>query len=374
MEKRIYLDNNATTSVDTQVVEVVLAELTEGLGNPSSIHSFGRAARAKLIRARQTIASYLNVKPEEIIFTSGGTEGANLLLRGWLSSQVKGHVITSSCEHAAVYETLKSLESSQLKVSFLQAGLVGAIAPKQVLEAVQPDTRAIILMAVNNETGVKTDIHAIASIAKENKIPFIVDGVAWLGKEFGSLPEGISGMFFSGHKIHAPKGVGFVYVNQRFKLNAMCTGGEQEFRRRAGTENLPAIMGLAKAVELLSKELPEAAARMLYLREKFENTLLARLPNCRVNGLGARTVNTSNIAFLGAEGEVLLAKLDLAGLAASHGSACASGGLQPSRILLSMGLPIDVAAASIRFSLSRKTSEEDIERALEIIIKCAQEH
>lgn len=372
MERKIYLDNNSTTLVDRRVVDLIVAELTDSLGNPSSLHSFGKAARSKLNRARQEIASFLKVKPEEIIFTSGGTEGANLLLRGLFPPSVRGSIVTSSIEHAAVFETLKSLESDTLRCVYLQPGLLGALTPSLVKDALQPDTKAIVLMAVNNETGVKTDLEAIASIAKEMHIPFIVDGVALLGKEPFSLPDGVSAMFFSGHKLHASKGVGFVFIKSSLKLSPLFTGGEQEFRRRAGTENLPAIVGLAKAVQLLQEELPQASERMLHLRVKFESSLLSRLPECRINGTGPRTTNTSNIAFIGIEGEILLAKLDLAGIAASHGSACSSGAIQPSRILLNMGLPLDTAASSIRFSLSRYTTAEEIDRAVELIVGCVQ--
>lgn len=371
-EKIIYLDNNATTHVDKRVIDVIAKEFAEDLGNASSIHSYGRAAKAKLSTARRDIANFLGVKTEEIIFTSGGTEGANLLIRGVVGSHAGGHIISTTLEHAAVFETLKSLCHDRWKCTFINPGEYGAATPEQVRAALQSDTKAIVLMAVNNETGVKTDIDSMCAIAQEVSIPLIVDGVALLGKESFKIASGISGMFFSGHKLHGPKGVGIAYIKGNLKLSSICTGGDQEYRRRGGTENLPAILGLAEAVRILREELPGASERILRLREKFEHELSQQLPHCRINGLGPRSVNTSSIAFPGVEGELLLTKLDLAGVAASHGSACASGGLEPSRVLINMGIPMDIAASSIRFSLSRMTTELEIDAAMDIIVKYVQ--
>lgn len=366
--KKIYLDNNATTAMDPRVLEVVVKDLQKTVGNPSSIHSFGQQARQKLTKARQTIATAIGVKPQEIVFTSGGSEGANYILRGLLTPQTPGHVVTSSVEHSCIYKTVQYLETLGSTATFLHPGELGAITPEAVKQAVKPSTKLIALTAVNNETGVKTDVEAIAALAAEAKIPFLVDGVALLGKEPFTIYPGISAMIFSGHKIHAPKGIGFVFVRSSLKPQPLLIGGEQESGRRAGSENLSGIAGLAEAVRLLKEELPQAQEKMQALRDHLENSLMAELPNVKINGSGARICNTSNLCFSGVEGEVLLTALDLAGIAVSHGSACASGALEPSRVLLNMGLPPGEAASSLRFSLSRQTRIEEIDSCIETVV------
>lgn len=260
--KKIYLDNNATTAMDPRVLEVVVKDLQETVGNPSSIHSFGQQARQKLAKARQTIAAAIGVKPQEIVFTSGGSEGANYILRGLLTPQTPGHILTSSVEHSCIYKTVQYLETLGAKATFLHPGALGAITPEAVKQALNPSTKLIALTAVNNETGVKTDVEAIAALAAEVKVPFLVDGVALLGKEPFTIPPGVSAMIFSGHKIHAPKGIGFVFVRSSLKLQPLLIGGEQESGRRAGSENLSGIAGLAEAVRLLKDELPQAQEKM----------------------------------------------------------------------------------------------------------------
>jgi cysteine desulfurase len=376
MTSAIYLDNNSTTAVDPRVVAVVLESLANGLGNPSSIHRYGQSARQQLEKARQTIADSLSVRPQEVIFTSGGTEGANMLLRGIFPAGCRGHLITSNVEHACVYGNVKALEAVGIGCSILPAGLYGAVQPDAVEGAIRPESKLIALMAVNNETGVKSNIPAIAEIAQENKIPLFVDGVALLGKEPFQIPKGVSAISFSGHKIHAPKGVGFVVMRSHLKLAPLMLGGDQEFGRRPGTENLPAILGMAKAVALLNEELPQATQRMATLRDHFESSLHLQLGGVTVNGSGPRICNTSNLAFAGIEGETLLAALDLAvataSVAASHGSACAAGALQPSRILLNMGLSQEAAASSLRFSLSRFTTREEVDAAIVSIVSAVK--
>ncbi|MBA3816951.1 MAG: cysteine desulfurase [Parachlamydiaceae bacterium] len=369
MSKRIYLDNNAGTFIDPRVADEIVAILKEPLGNPSSTHSFGQKARNQLSKARNTIASFLGTKASEIVFTSGGTEGMNFLIRGILAQQHSGHVITSSVEHSCVNGTLKSMEASGFTVSFLPPGLYGAITAEAVHAALRPDTSLICLMAVNNETGVKTDLEAIAAIADEKKIPMIVDGVAMMGKEIFSIPKGISAMSFSGHKFHAPQGIGFSFIRSGLKLSPLLTGGGHEFGKRAGTENILGILSLAKAVELLKEELPMSSKHMLDLRERFEGILHNALANVSINGQGPRVCNVSNIAFSGVDGESLLLALDAAGVAASHGSACSSGALEPSRILLNMGIPQALVRSSLRFSFSHFTTEQEIDEACTIIIK-----
>ncbi len=364
--KNIYLDNNATTEPLPEVIEAVIKGCCT-FGNPSSIHSFGRAAKARLIHARQTVATFLGTRPDEIIFTSSGTEALNMVLRGFFGFRPAGHIITTACEHAAVYNTIQALEAAGCSVTYIPVGSFGAATPDQVTAAIQPDTRLITLMAANNETGVRTDIEGIARIALEHGIAFVVDGVALLGKERFQIPQGVSALCCSGHKIHGPKGVGFAYVRKGLKLQPHITGGEQEGGRRSGTEDIAAISGLTTAIEILQPILSETVATQRTLRDLFEQKLHAVCPGICINGDGPRICNTSNIAFPGMEGEVLLTQLDLHGIAASHGSACASGALEPSRVLTSMGLTRARCASSLRFSLSRFTTEEEILRVVEVI-------
>lgn len=368
MKKRIYLDHNAAAPVDPRVIKAIESHLHKHTANASSIHLFGREMRKCLTNARDTIAECLKVKPEEVVFTSGGTEGANLVLRGLLHPNYLGHIITSSVEHSCVNDTVQELERFGCHATYLEPGAWGAVRPEQVEEALTSDTKLIAIMAANNETGVKTDIEGIAKIASEADVPLFVDGVALLGKERFQIPEGVSAMCFSGQKIHATQGAGFCFIRRRLKLCPMITGGRQEFGRRSGTENLPGIVGLAEAVAILYDEMDRVVPKIQRLRDRFESTLKEKCSNVVVNGEGPRVVNTSNLCFTGVDGETLLTALDLEGVAASHGSACSSGALGPSRVLLNMGLSRDRVLSSIRFSFSRFTTEEEIERAIDIIV------
>ncbi|MBY0529500.1 MAG: cysteine desulfurase [Rhabdochlamydiaceae bacterium] len=369
MTARIYLDNNATTGLDPRVLEAMLPELSLVPSNPSSTHSFGQEARKRLLKARETLASFFRVKPHEVIFTSGGTEAMNLLIHGILEPPFTGHVITSDVEHSCVDKALKAYAQKGVPITFVPVGLWGAVRPEAIEEAIRSDTRAIILSAVNNETGVKIDLNAIAEIADRAKIPLIIDGVCLVGKELFDLPPAVLGLGASAHKFHGPKGVGFAIVRSSLKLSPLFVGGDQEYQKRAGTENLPGIVGLAKAIELLNEEMPQASLRMRTLRENFEKQLMQRLDPVIINGAGPRICNTSNLAFRDVQGEDLLMLLDLNGVAASHGSACSSGALEPSRVLTQMGIPHSLAKASIRFSLSRFTTQEEMERCTEILVK-----
>jgi cysteine desulfurase len=366
----IYLDNNATTKIAPPVREVVL-EAMDAYGNPFSMHSFGRAARAYITKSRDTIASFLSATPQEIIFTASGTEALNLAIRGFFGFFPSGHIITSNVEHAASYNTVKALEEAKVHVTWLEVGKKGSPTSDQVLEAIRSDTRLIVLMAANNETGAKCDIAKVAAIAKERKIPFVVDAVQLLGKEPFSIPEGVSCMCFSGHKLHAPKGVGFVFVRKGVRLIPYMTGGNQERGLRGGTENCAAIAGLGMAIELIQSDLARAAKEMARLRDLFEARLI-ELGGVERNGEGERIPNTSNLFFQGVEGEILLMQLDLEGVAASHGSACATGALEPSRVLLNMGYSRERASSSLRFSLSRFTREDEIIRGADIVTKCVR--
>src|SRR5579862_123169 len=372
MKNRIYLDNNATTGIDARVLDAMLAELSTLPSNPSSSHYFGQQARQRLQQARESIASFLHVKSHEILFTSGGTESLNMLIRGSLHNAKSAHVITTNVEHSCIYNTLSVLSASGIEVSFLSGGLLGAVHAEDIRAAIRPDTRLIIASAVNSETGVKQDIEAIAHIAHTAKIPFIVDGVALLGKELFTIPQGVSAMGFSAHKFHGPKGAGFAFLRSSFKIQPLLTGGDQEFGMRAGTENLPGIIGMAKAIELLHSELPSATHRMALLRDKLESGLLVHANPVIVNGMGSRVANTCNLSFPETQGEDLLIALDMAGIAVSHGSACTSGALEPSRVLTNMGIPHHIARSAIRFSLSRNTTEKEIDTCIEQVSRIVE--
>lgn len=354
---KIYLDNNATTKLDPRVVEAMLTELQAEPSNPSSIHSFGRSAAGRLQKARKLIADYLGVHESELIFTSSGTEAIHLAILGL---KPKGHIITTKIEHAAVFHTIENLPNP---VAYLPVNEAGHVLASDVENAIHHTTSLIVLSAVNSETGVKNPIEEIASIAKRYGIPLIVDGVALLGKEIFSIPSGITAMTFSAHKIHGPKGIGLLFLRKGTKFSPLFLGGGQEAMRRAGTENLPGVIGFAKAVEILQSELPAATHHMEHLRNLFESQLV----NVRINGSGPRICNTSNITFLNHDGEAMLIKLDQKGIAASMGSACSSGVLRPSRPLQEMGLSRKEALSSIRFSLSRFTTEEEIQKVLNIL-------
>lgn len=365
--KTVYLDNNGTTPLDPRVALAMQEVLTPLPLNPSSIHRFGQEAKRYLTRSRDTIAHVLHVKPHDLIFTSGGTEALNFLIRGFYSLAPHGQIISSNVEHPAVQLTLADLQKKGAKVTYLPAGLWGAIRPEVLEAAITPNTGLIVLTAVNNITGVKTDLTALANIAEQHGIPFVVDGVQWLGKELLQIPRGVAGIAFSSHKIHGPQGVGVCMLRSHFKLPPLITGGSQEQGKRGGTENIPGIVGFAKAVELLTTELPQATQQMQKLKDRLIEGISHIAENIVVHGQGPHICNTAHIGFPGIDGETFLMQLDLAGIAASHGSACTSGGIEPSPTLLQMGIPLQLAKSSIRFSLSRMTTQEEIDLTLEII-------
>lgn len=371
MSHQIYLDNNATTALDPCVAECFFAAATAG-GNASSSHTLGRQARQALVAARDVVAAFLGAFSEEILFTSSATEGLNFLLRGLFPCDIGGHIITTALEHAAVYETVQALTAQHhCSATFVPVGASGAVDPAAIEGAITSATRLIAIMAANNETGVKNDIFAIAAIAERHGIPLVVDAVALVGKESMSIPAGVSALCFSGHKIHAPQGVAAVFIRRTLKpgLVPLITGGGQERGLRGGTENIAAIVAMAKAVELLQQELPAAQSRMKLLRDSLERQLIERFPAVvTVNGGGSqRLVNTSNLAFHGVDGESLLFALDRQGIIVSLGAACASGAIEPSRVLRAMGLPLAVVRSSLRFSLSRMTMQDEVDRTVDVI-------
>lgn len=372
--KVIYLDNNATTPLDPAALDVMVGELSGSPHNPSSIHCLGQEGRRRLSDAREQIARFLGVKPNELLFTSGGTEGMNLLLRGLLTTS-QPHIITSEIEHACLYETVRELTSKGGEVTYLPVDAYGAPRPAALERALRRPTHLIALSAANGETGVKLEWERIGAIAQRAHVPLILDGVALLGKEPFTIPEGVSGMAFSAHKCHGPKGVGAVFVRKGVKLRPLLTGGGQEKGLRSGTENLPAILGMAAALEQFKADVTLPYLRGL--RERFELNLLEALPNIEVNGEGPRLPHTSNLYFPGVDGESLLIALDMEQIAASHASACASLALQPSRTLRGMGYSQERASSSLRFSFSRFNTVEEVERASEVItllVKNLQKH
>lgn len=343
----------------------MLADFKGPPANPSSVHWFGQQARNLLTAARHQAASFFKARPEEIIFTSGGTESIHLMLHSLPSV---GHLITTAIEHSAVYRSIQALEAKGLRVTYLPVGFWGAPLLEDISNAIRPDTCAMVFSASNGETGVKIDLAAIAKLAEKHRIPLFIDAVSYIGKEpFESFP-GISAVALSGHKFHAPKGIGLLYLRSSFKLTPVLTGGNQEYQKRAGTENLSGILGLGEALQILEESQPEITEKILSLRLHFEQGLKREIPDLLIHGEGPRISNTSNIAFLGVDGETLLLHLDLAGIAASHGSACSSGALEPSRVLTQMGIDKKTSRSSLRFSLSRNNTREELDLAIE---KCA---
>jgi cysteine desulfurase len=360
----IYLDNNATTALAKEVLDTMVDALSGGPLNPSSIHSFGRMAKAKLLYAKEAIAAFFGVKPKEIIFTSGGTESINFLLQGAASMLPKGKILSSTIEHSSVETTLQYLERAGWQVQRLPVSMKGAVEFHDVEANIDESTRLMVFSAANGETGVKAPINEIAELCLARQIPLIVDGVAILGKEHITLHAGVSGIAFSSHKIHGPKGVGLAILRPPLKIAPLILGGPQEGGRRAGTENLEGIVGFAKAIELLKTV---DYGRIATLRDRFEKQLVEGC-NAQVNGRGDRIGNTSNLYFPEIDAETLLIQLDMAGIAASHGSACNAGAREPSRVLLNMGCSEKSARSSLRFSLCRYTTEQEIEHAASAIL------
>jgi len=368
MNDWIYFDNNATTPIDPKVVETIIEELSYSPSNASSIHHFGQMAKARLSSARYNIAKSIGKRPDEITFNSGATEALNSLIRGYSSLNPNKQIISSNIEHSCIYKTLMELKEHGRDVLFLSPDSKGLISSSILNDALSDKTGLVVLSAANAETGVKNEIDAIASLLHLKGINFIVDAVAFFGKEHLTIHEGITSMVFSGHKFHGPQGSGFIYKKKSFQLDNMMTGGEQEFSIRAGTENLAAIMGIAKAVELLDNNIANIVEYISSLRDTFESEILKNLSGVWINGEGPRVSNTSNMGFDKIDGESLLINLDLAKIAVSHGSACASGAIEPSRILTNMGLSNKKANSSIRFSFSRMNTLEEVYKACDIII------
>lgn len=361
--RRIYMDNAATTATRPEVVEAMMPYFTQFYGNASSIHSFGRDARRALENARRQVASALNCEPREIYFTAGGSESDNWAIRCALQSRPGKHIITSAIEHHAVLHTCEYMEKQGYEVTYLPVDEYGIVSVEEVQKAIRPDTALITIMAANNEIGTLQPIAEIGRIAREAGILFHTDAV----QAVGAIPVDVKAwnvdmLSLSGHKFHAPKGIGALYIRKGVRISNLIFGGAQERGLRAGTENLPGIVGLGKAIELAVAELPEYSERLTRLRDKLIDGILTAIPDVQLNGHRTqRLPGNVNVSVRYVEGEALLMRLDLAGIAASSGSACTSGSLDPSHVLLAIGLPHEVAHGSLRLSLGSDTTEEDVD-------------
>ena len=368
---RIYLDYNATTPVRPEVLEAMLPYFCEHFGNASSVHAFGQEAKGALEAARAQVAALLNASPGEIVFTSGGTEADNLAVIGGAHAMpMKGrHAIVSAIEHDAVRQAADHLEQAGFTVDRIPPDPRGVVAPQAIAAAIRPDTVLVSVMAANNETGVIQPTAEIGEICAKRGVSFHVDAVQAASK----IPIDVEAwratlVTIAGHKFYGPKGVGALYVKSGFKPMPLQFGGSHERGRRAGTENIPGVVGLGRAAELARAELDTEPLRIAGLRDKLEAGVMERVPNVVRHGAGApRVPNTSHLSFVGAEGEHLILSLDMKGIAVSSGSACKAGSSNPSHVLLAMGVAPDVAQSAVRFSLGRWTTEAEIDRVIEIL-------
>jgi cysteine desulfurase len=366
--RRIYLDNNSTTPVLPEVLDAMRPYFEEHFGNASSIHHHGQETRAAVERARDSVAALLGCSAAEIVFTSGGTEADNLAIAGL--AEPGDHIITSCIEHHAVLHACKHLEETGCEVNYLPVDGRSVVDPDDVRRALRPDTKLISVMLANNETGILQPVEEIGKIAAEADACFHTDAVQAAAKiPIDVRKIGCDAMSISGHKMHAPQGVGALYVRKGTRLRPLFFGGRHERSRRAGTENVPGIVALGRAADLALQSFERGDDRkMSALRDRLQQGILAQVEDAGVNGQGApRVPNTCNIYFDQIDGEAMVISLDLKGLAVSTGAACSSGAIEPSHVLIAMGLPADRARASIRFSLGKQNTGEDIDLALALI-------
>jgi len=366
----IYLDNNATTQVAAEVLAVMLPYFGNLYGNPSSMHTFGGQVGIKIRDAREQVAALLGASPDEVIFTSCGTESDNTAIRSALASYPdRKHIVTSRVEHPAIRSLCAHLAKEGYHVTELPVDSEGRLNMEAYEKSLTPDTAIVSLMWANNETGVLFPVERAAEIAHNHGILFHTDAVQAVGKIPINMQENAIDMLsLSGHKLHAPKGIGVFYLRKGTRFSPFMIGGHQERERRGGTENTPSIIGLGKACELAARYMEDENNRVKQLRDRLENELLARIPHARVNGDRVnRLPNTTNISFEFVEGEGILLMLDRYGICASSGSACTSGSLQPSHVLRAMGVPFTMAHGSIRFSLSIENTEAEIDLVIETL-------
>ncbi len=368
--RRIYLDNAATTAVSPEVVEAMLPYFTQVYGNASSVHTAGREAKRAVEAARRQVAKALNAAvPQEIYFTSGGSESDNWAIKGAAMMHAGGHIITTAIEHHAVLHTCEWLEKQGFSVTYLPVDGYGRVTAAQVEAALRPDTILVSVMAANNEVGTVQPIGEIGKLCRERGVLFHTDAV----QAVGAVPIDVQAMHIdllslSGHKLHGPKGVGALYIRKGVKVGSLIHGGAQERGFRAGTENLPGIVGLGKAVDIAHANLADNAARMTTLRDRLIHGMINCVPDARLNGHPTnRLPNNVNLSFDGVEGEALLLRLDLAGVAGSSGSACTSGALDPSHVLMALGLTPAEANGALRLTLGTDTTEDEIAAVLDIL-------
>ena len=370
-KRKVYLDHNATTPVAPEVLEAMVPCLGQVYGNASSIHCFGQEARKTLETARGQLAALMGANPADLIFTSGGTEADNMAVLGVAraAAGTERHVVTSAIEHPAVLAASMQLEKEGVAVTRIRVGSSGVVEPEDVRKALRTDTVLVSVMHVNNELGTVQPIAAIARITRERGIPFHVDGVQALGK----IPVDVQALgadlySVSGHKIHAPKGIGALWVRKGTPLAPIAFGGHHERNRRPGTENVPGAVAFGAAAELAARRLAPETARLAALRDRLESAILDRIPNSGINGSPWRRVaNTSNVYFDGIDGEALVISLDLAGFSVSTGAACSSGALAPSHVLIAIGLTPERARASMRFSLGASNTPEQVDALVDAL-------
>jgi len=369
MSRRVYLDHNASTPVHPEVLAEMLPYFSESFGNPSSVHAFGRDARAGVDTARERVARFLKVAPDEIVFTSGGTESDNFGVKGLALARGRGHLITSKIEHHAVLRTCEWLESQGFALTYVGVDGFGMVDPDEVRQTIHPDTIGISIMHANSEVGTIQPLAAIGAIAREHGVPLHVDAVQTFGKiDLDVAAANIAALSFSGHKIYGPKGVAGLWIRKGTRLVSVQHGGEHERRRRAGTENVPGIVGLGKAVEVRARDMHDEARRVSALRDRLWEGIRASVPDVRLNGHPTeRLPGTASLSYRGVESESVVLGLDLKGIGVSAGSACTSGSVEPSYVLRAMGLPLEWAMGAVRHSLGRSTSAEDIEYVIKTV-------
>ncbi|WP_287582215.1 cysteine desulfurase NifS [Candidatus Borrarchaeum sp.] len=369
--KVVYMDNASTTPVDPRVAEVMHDYFVTHFGNASSIHEFGREAREAIDNARQVVAKAIGAEEEEIIFTSGGTEADNLALKGIaFSDEYEGkHIITSVIEHPAILKTAKFLEKQGFEVTYLPVDSEGLVSVEDVQNAIRPDTILISVMYANNEIGTVQPLEEISKLARENNIVLHTDAVQAIGKLDVDINKlGVDLLSMSSHKIHGPKGVGFLYIRKGTVIEPLLHGGGHEYNLRSGTENVPGIVGFAKAMELATTELDKKANYMMQLRDKLIDGVLQRIKGSYLNGHRTKRLpNNANFRFDQINGEALILDLDMNGISASTGSACSSHETDPSHVLLALGLSHNEAEGSLRLTLSTETTEADINYVLEVL-------
>jgi cysteine desulfurase len=367
MSRQVYLDHNASTPVHPEVVEAMLPYFSERFGNPSSVHGFGREAREGLETARDQVAHFLRVGKEEVVFTSGGTESDNMAVKGVALARRQGHIITTKIEHHAVLRAVQTLEAQGFAATYLDVDGYGMVDPDALRRAIRPDTILISIMHANSEIGTVQPARELGAIAREHGIPFHMDAVQTFGKVPIDLDAfNVDMLSFSGHKIYGPKGVAGLYIRKGTKMVSIQHGGEHERRRRAGTENVAGIVGFGKAVEIRGRDMVEEGRRLTGLRERLWEGLKSRVPEVRLNGHPTERVpGTCNVCFRHVESESIVLGLDLKGIGVSAGSACTSGNVEPSYVLVAMGVPLDWAMGAVRHSLGRSTTAQDIDYVID---------